>query len=284
MNKNSSTDSFQRNIFAKFFLAMLDICKYISNYYKKKWALVIRDDKLSFKAIPKKIVKPWYKNLKIVLLFVLFVLNFVYRFFVEIISLSLLTLICIYLSVGLYSHKYIYSDISQIEKNNVALVLGTSKYVSRNKINAYYSNRIAAAHQLYNSGKVNYILVSGDNRSHRYNEPQTMFNDLVGLGVPENKVYLDYAGFRTYDSIVRANKVFGQSKFTVVSQRFHNERAIFVAREKGIEAIGYNAEDVKLSFRLVQVPREMLSRVLMYFDLAIGRHPHFYGAPVFIGE
>ncbi len=96
-------------------------------------------------------------------------------------------------------------------------------------------------------------------------------------------MYLDYSGFRTYDSIIRANKDFGQTEFTVVSKKFHNERAIFIARNKGLEAIGYNAADVKLSFRLVQFPREMLSRALMYFDLLIGRHPRFYGEPVIIG-
>lgn len=240
----------------------------------------MHEDRFSFDSIPKGL----YKNINKVFAFALFILNVIYRFFLELILVPIFVLLFIYISVAAYSSRYIHSDISNIANTDVALVLGTSKYVSTNKVNTYYLHRIQAAYDLYISGKVRYILVSGDNRSHRYNEPQTMFNDLVTLGVPEANVYLDYAGFRTYDSIVRANKVFGQSKFIVVSQRFHNERAIFIARSKGVEAIGYNAADVKLSFRLVQFPREVLSRALMCFDLAIGRHPRFYGEPVIIGD
>lgn len=283
MDKNSFTLFGHNNILLKILSPVLQLFTKLVEYYKDKWALVTKEDRFSFIAISKEQSKPWYKNLKKLLFVILFLLNFVYRFFLELILILIFTLLCVYLSVGIYSNKYTYSDISSIEKNDVALVLGTSKYVSKNKVNKYYSHRISAAYDLYKLGKVNYILVSGDNRSHRYNEPQTMFNDLIHLGVPEDKVYLDYAGFRTYDSIVRANKVFGQSEFTVVSQKFHNERAIFIARSKGIDAIGYNAADVKLSFRLVQFPREILSRALMYFDLIIGRHPRFYGEPVIIG-
>ncbi len=283
MNTNFSIHFSPKDIIIKIRSFVLYVYSFLKSYYKRKCSLVMHEDRLSLSGILKQRIKPWYKNFKMVLLFAFFLLNFVYRFFVELLLTTLLILFGIYVSVGIYAGRYMHSDISTIEQNDVALVLGTSKYVSTNKINSYYSNRIKAAYDLYTSGKVKYILVSGDNRSHRYNEPQTMFNDLVTLGVPEKKIYLDYAGFRTYDSVVRANKVFGQTKFTIVSQKFHNERAIFIARHKGVDAIAYNAPNVKLSFRLVQFPREMLSRVLMYFDLAIGRHPHFYGDPVIIG-
>lgn len=288
MSKNYFMLFFQKNTYTKMLSQLLYFFKKIMSsiilFYEKKISHVMYEDRFSFSAIPHGILKPWYKNINKLVAFVLFLLNVVYRFFIELILIPLFILLCIYISVAIYSSRYIYSDISSVEQNNVALVLGTSKYVSTNKVNTYYLNRIEAAYDLYRAGKINYILVSGDNRSHRYNEPKTMFEDLVTLGVPKEKVYLDYAGFRTYDSIVRANKVFGQSEFIIVSQRFHNERAIFVARSKGIDAVAYNAANVKLSFRLVQFPREMLSRALMCFDLIIGRHPRFYGEPVIIGD
>jgi SanA protein len=122
--------------------------------------------------------------------------------------------------------------------------LETSKFLKNGQINLYYQNRILAAIELYKAGKIKYIIVSGDNSVANYNEPLDMKNDLVLLGVPDSLIYLDYAGFRTFDSVMRANKIFGQDKFFVISQLFHNERTVFIARHYDIEAFGYNAKDV----------------------------------------
>ncbi len=182
MGKNSFMLFGQKNGITKILSSVLYLFGRLLQYYKTKWTLVMIGDRFSFTAIPKEQMKPWYKNIKKLSFFILFMLNFVYRFFLELILIFLLVFMCIYFSVGIYSNKYTYSDIETLEPNEVALVLGTSKYVSQNKVNSYYLNRITAAYNLYRSGKVKYILVSGDNRSHRYNEPQTMFNDLVRLG------------------------------------------------------------------------------------------------------
>jgi len=178
--------------------------------------------------------------------------------------------------------RYSYSSVDSIPHNHCALVLGTSKYLWNGKRNLYYTNRIKAAIELYKHNKIDFIIVSGDNRKRNYNEPITMYNDLIAAGIPNRKIILDYAGFRTLDSVVRGKEVFGQNKFTIVSQSFHNQRAIYIAREKGIEAIAFNAEDStgKLSFK-VQM-REIAARILVFFDLFTSKQPHFLGEKVVI--
>lgn len=141
--------------------------------------------------------------------------------------------------------------------------------------NLYFDYRIFATLELYKAGKINYILISGDNRKENYNEPEEMKKALMQRGVPEKYIYLDYAGFRTLDSVVRAKEVFGQSRLTIISQRFHNERAIYLAEKNGINAIGYNAKDVNAYSGLKTNIRELFARVKMFIDLAINKQPHF---------
>ena len=181
-------------------------------------------------------------------------------------------------------NKYCYSSVDSIPYNHCAIVLGTSKYLWNGKRNLYYTNRIKAAVELYIHNKIDYIIVSGDNRKRNYNEPITMYNDLVAAGIPYKKIILDYAGFRTLDSVVRGKEVFGQEKFTIVSQSFHNQRAIFIARRKGINAVAFNAEDHSgtLSFK-VQM-RELGARMLVVFDLITEKQPHFLGEKVIIPD
>lgn len=181
-------------------------------------------------------------------------------------------------------NNYSYSSIDSIPHNHCALVLGTSKYLWNGKRNLYYTNRIKAAVELYNHNKVDYIIVSGDNRNRNYNEPITMYNDLIAAGIPNKKIVLDYAGFRTLDSVVRGKEVFGQDKFTIVSQLFHNQRAIFIARNKGIEAIAFNAGDDSENLAFKVQMREIAARVLVVFDMITSKQPHFLGEKVIIPE
>src|SRR5690554_5254058 len=109
-----------------------------------------------------------------------------------------------------------YYDIEQIGANNVGMVLGTAKYRSRGEVNLYFQYRIEATVELYKSGKINFVLVSGDNSTPYYNEPKEFKNALIKKGIPADKIFLDYAGFRTLDSVVRAHKVFGQTKITII--------------------------------------------------------------------
>ena len=135
---------------------------------------------------------------------------------------------------------------------------------------------------MYNSKKIDFILVSGDNSHVDYDEPTDMKTDLMASGIPEAKIFLDYAGFRTLDSIVRAKQIFGQNKLTIISQPFHNKRAIYIAQHKGIEAIGYNAKDVPRNYGMKTMLREKLARTKMIFDLMFNKSPKFLGEKIAI--
>ena len=181
-------------------------------------------------------------------------------------------------------NRYIYSSVDSIPHNHCALVLGTSKYLWNGKRNLFYTNRIKAAVELYNHNKIDYIIVSGDNRNRNYNEPITMYNDLIAAGIPNKKIILDYAGFRTLDSVVRGKEVFGQDKFTIVSQLFHNQRALYIARQKGIEAIAFNTEDNGEKLALKVQLRELGARMLVVIDMITSKQPHFLGEKVIIPD
>lgn len=179
-----------------------------------------------------------------------------------------------------YAKDKTFDDVAAIPKNKVGVVLGTSKYIKGGTINFYYQYRIDAVAKLFHSGKIDFVLISGDNRHRSYNEPQTFKNDLIKKGVPENKIYLDYAGFRTLDSMVRAKEVFGQESITVISQQFHNERAVYIAEKRGLKAIGFNAKDVNLRSGSKVKIREYFARVKVFSDLLFSKQPHFLGEQI----
>lgn len=180
--------------------------------------------------------------------------------------------------------KNIYT-IPDLPKRHIGVLLGTSKYLVGGQRNLYYAFRLEAAAELYASGYVNYLLVSGDNATMQYNEPNTMMKDLVAAGVPKERIVLDYAGFRTLDSMVRAKEVFGQKQVLVISQRFHVERALFLAKAHGLDAVGYCAKDVSAYYGLKTRLREFFARIKVFFDLYITRkQPKFLGEPVVIPD
>lgn len=179
----------------------------------------------------------------------------------------------------------IYNSVDSIPENKVALVLGTSKYVSRGKVNPFYQNRIDAALALYLSGKVKYLILSGDNSTMNYNEPVKMKNDLVTLGVPASALFLDYAGFRTLDAVIRSKEIFGQTRVTIVSQQFHNYRSVFLCRKNGIEAVAYNAAEVPFSSAPYIYYREYLARVKAVLDVYLLKtQPKFLGEKIIIPD
>ena len=170
-----------------------------------------------------------------------------------------------------------YNSISEIPKNKVGLLLGTSKYLANGNINLYYKYRINATSELYKSGKIDFVLVSGDNSTKSYDEPSTFKNDLITKGIPEEKIFLDYAGFRTLDSVIRAKEIFGLEAFTVISQKFHNERAIYLAKKYGIQVVGFNAKDVEGRSGFKTKLREYFARTKAVLDVITGKSPKFLG-------
>jgi SanA protein len=193
------------------------------------------------------------------------------------IAAPLLVILLSHLAIELNASGKTYDEIEDIPKNKVGLVLGTARHLVEGGINPYYSNRISAAISLFKAGKIDFLLVSGDNGSVYYNEPNTIKKDLIEGGIPEEKIYLDYAGFRTLDSMVRAKVIFGLDSVTVISQEFHAERAIFLAERKGLNAIGYNATDLGGDKALKVHTREYLARVKVFMDLLFNTQPRFYG-------
>ena len=123
-------------------------------------------------------------------------------------------------------------------------------------------------------------MVSGDNGSQYYNEPNVFKKDLVKGGIPAERIFLDYAGFRTLDSMVRAKAIFGLEDVTIISQKFHNERAIYLAEKKGLHAIGFNADGISLNQGLKVQIREYFARVKVFIDLALNTQPKFFGEKI----
>lgn len=173
-------------------------------------------------------------------------------------------------------------EVSKITKNKVGLVLGTSKLLKDGRINPYFKYRIDATVKLFKNGKIEVVLVSGDNGDKSYNEPEDFKNALIHAGIPEDKIYLDFAGFRTLDSVVRAKEVFGQDSITIISQKFHNERAIYLAEHHGINAIGFNAKDLSRKNGLKTRIREYFARTKVFIDILLGVKPKFLGEAIII--
>lgn len=188
------------------------------------------------------------------------------------------------LAIEAKASELTFNSVDDIQKNKVGLVLGTSKYLRDGRTNLFFLYRVQAAVELYNQGKIDYILVSGDNGHVSYNEPKEFRKELIKRGIPKEKIYLDYAGFRTLDSMVRAKEVFGLEEVTVISQQFHNERAIYIAKKNGLEAIGFNAQDVQGYSGFKVKTREALARTKVFLDLFLNVQPKFLGEKIAIGE
>lgn len=180
------------------------------------------------------------------------------------------------------TQSVIYTEVKKVPHRRAALLLGTAKYVAKGKKNYFYVYRIRAAVALWKAGKVDAIVVSGDNASKYYNETTRMQQDLIRRGVPKKYIALDYAGFRTLDSVVRAEALFDLKEYIIISQKFHLERAIFLAKVKGQDAIGFAAKDIpgtkaarKMAFR------ETFARVKAFLDVTIlNTQPAFLGDKV----
>ena len=174
----------------------------------------------------------------------------------------------------------IYTDVNAIPQNDIGLVLGTSKYATGG-INLYFKYRIEAAAELYFSGMIKHIIVSGDNHVQGYNEPEQMKQSLVKLGVPAERITCDYAGLRTLDSVVRLKKIFMVNKATIISQRFHLQRALFIAKHYHIDAIGYCSKDVNANYGRNTNIRELFARSKAVLDLyLLHTKPRHLGAEI----
>lgn len=178
---------------------------------------------------------------------------------------------------------YVYNRIELLPFKKIGLLLGTSPYSSKGSKNLYFQNRVVTAAKLFHEGKIQYILASGDNHQKNYNEPLKIKQALIKLGVPKEAIYLDYAGFSTYESIVRCQKVFLENDIIIISQEFHNKRAVYIAQEMNMKAIAFNAPDPNNSVYVKW--RELFARVKAIIDVhMLKKQPKFLGDPIFIGS
>lgn len=173
----------------------------------------------------------------------------------------------------------VFSDLSKVPHHRIALVLGTSHRTSKGDPNPYFEKRIETAAELYNKGKIDHLILSGDNRTIYYNEPMAMLKALLKKGVPASAITLDYAGLRTLDSIVRCKKIFGQNKFIIITQPFHSYRALFISRYHDINAIAMVAEEPDFEYSAKVRVREYLARTKAVLDLYVLKTP-----PRFLGQ
>ncbi len=183
---------------------------------------------------------------------------------------------------------HIYYSLDAVPPAKAGLVLGASRLVRNYVANPFFHNRIEAAAALFKAGKVEYLIVSGNQAKGGrprggYDEPADMRAALIAEGVPAARIYRDYAGFRTLDSIVRAKEIFGQERVIVVSQPFHLARALFLARWRGLDDDGYAAADVPLRFGVRTHLREIAARIAAILDLMLGTGPRYRGNPIALG-
>lgn len=159
------------------------------------------------------------------------------------------------------TRAYHSSAVEDLPDAPVGLVLGCSERLPNGRLNLYFLKRMDAAARLFQQGKVKHLLVSGDNGSKDYDETLAMKLALIRRGVPESAITRDHAGFDTLDSVVRSREIFGVDRVIIVSQSFHNARAVYLARHRGQEAWGYDAPDLHGPAARRTRMREKLARV-----------------------
>ncbi|MDD3771496.1 MAG: ElyC/SanA/YdcF family protein [Weeksellaceae bacterium] len=170
-----------------------------------------------------------------------------------------------------------YNEVDSIPTNKTGLILGTSKRVRGGNENLYFKYRIDAAVQLFEADKIKFIIVSGDNSIMEYNETRDMKKSLLERGIPEEQIIDDFAGFSTLDSVLRAKEVFGQDSITLISQEFQNQRALFIAKNHDIYAVGFNAREVPGNYGKRVKIREYFARVKALMDIyVLNSMPKFY--------
>lgn len=150
----------------------------------------------------------------------------------------------------------IYSDIQSIPRRDVGLVLG----VSKTNAPSFFNGRIESAAELYKAGKIKELIVSGDSTTNNYDEAKDMKAALVESGVPDSVISMDKSGHRTLQSILRCKNVYHIDQVTIISQEFHDIRAIYLSSRIGLDAIGFVAKGPRWT------PREYVSRVVAVFE------------------
>lgn len=186
-------------------------------------------------------------------------------------TIIVVALVSCYIVVSINADGNIYNTVEDIPYNKVGLLLGTSPVTPQGEHNYYFDNRIQATAELYHNGRISRIIASGGDYSKRENgcnELIAMQDSLMAYGVPDSVITLDYQGLRTLNSIVKAKTIYGLDSITIISQKYHNERAIWLAEHYGLYAIAYNAPTPDITNkRIKNISREFLARAKMFLDI-----------------
>ncbi len=193
-------------------------------------------------------------------------------------EIGLLVLLLFILVTNIVFHlttkQYIYNAVSDAPSAEVALIPGAA-ILANGAPAPIFIDRVDIAIELYKKGKVSKILVSGDNSTVSHNEVNPVRLYLLAEGIPDQDIFLDHAGFDTYSSMYRARDIFGVTSLLITSQSFHLPRAIFIARQLGMQAYGVNADAGSILFR--NYIREMLANEKAVFDLLYHTKPKYLG-------
>lgn len=175
---------------------------------------------------------------------------------------------------------YIEQDPQQCRPDKVGIVFGTSHWTRSGVSNPHFHARMRTAALLIDQSRVEHLLLSGDNRTQAYNEPRAMWRELYRRGVAADKMTMDFAGFSTYDTVVRARNVFQLNEALLITQSWHLPRAVFIGRALGMDVTGCVADDLAINVEKRLRLREWAARVATLGDLYIwGREPYFLGSP-----
>lgn len=188
--------------------------------------------------------------------------NRLFKTFIALVGIMILAIGGCYALVTVNAKGRIYDIAEDVAYCRYGLLLGTSPVTPQGEHNYYFDARIDAAAQLFNNKKISLIIASGGNYADGCNELTAMRDSLIRKGVPADAIILDYQGTRTINSIVRAKEL--TDSVTFISQKYHNERALYLADHYGLNAIAYNAETPESIRKQVRnILRELLARIKM---------------------
>lgn len=190
--------------------------------------------------------------------------------------LGLCTIILLSYYISKTTKSAIYSDVNAISKSYTALVLGAKVY-QNGHLSSVLKDRVDAALELYKAKKIKRFLLSGDHGTTNYDEVNQMKAYLLKKGVSKHAIFLDHAGFDTYQSIYRAQYIFKANDIIIVSQKFHLKRALYIAKSLGLQAQGYSADKHTYGIAKKMILRESLANVKAFLELLIHKKPKYLG-------
>jgi len=178
------------------------------------------------------------------------------------------------------TRSHIFKEAERLKPAQAAIVLGAKVYPN-GAVSPIVYDRLLKGAELYKKGIVQKILVTGDHGQKEYDEVNTIRKHLEQLGVARRDIFMDHAGFSTYDSIYRARAVFEVSSAVIVTQNFHLARAVYMARKRGIDAEGYIADRRRYLYRRHYAIREYFARIKDFLLLNLfNPRPKYLGQPI----